>query len=89
MLWRVWPEFRIVWVAMVAIVITGLIGANYHFISDVIGGIYLGVAIGLGCAGLMLSPKDRLSRSILRVPAPPAEQDSPAIDDGRSTSDQV
>jgi PAP2 superfamily len=27
-LWRVWPEFRIVWVAMAAIVITGLIGGG-------------------------------------------------------------
>jgi len=39
----------------------GLIGGNYHFVSDVIGGLYLGVAIGLGIAGLMLSPKDHVT----------------------------
>jgi hypothetical protein len=56
----VWPELRVVWVLLVAIVVIGLIGANYHFVSDIIGGLYLGVAIGLGIAGLMLSPSDCL-----------------------------
>ncbi|MDQ6869158.1 MAG: phosphatase PAP2 family protein [Pseudomonadota bacterium] len=59
-LWLVWPELRVVWVLPVAIVAIGLIGANYHFVSDIIGGLYLVVAIGLGIAGLMLSPSDRL-----------------------------
>jgi hypothetical protein len=54
------------WVAAVAIVTVGLIGGNYHFVSDIIGGGYLGVAVGLGMAALMLSPKDRLNRSTLR-----------------------
>ncbi len=60
-LWLVWPELRIVWV--VASVVVGLIGANYHFVSDIIGGLYLGVAIGLGMAALTLSPNDRLLSS--------------------------
>lgn len=34
---------------------------NYHFVSDIIGGLYLGVAVGVGVAGLMLSPGDRLA----------------------------
>jgi membrane-associated phospholipid phosphatase len=89
LLWLVWPKFRILWVALVAIVITGLVGANYHFISDVIGGIYLGVAIGLGSAGLMLSPKDGFGRPFLRSPAPPAEHFSPVIDESQSTSDHA
>jgi len=51
-LWLVWPELRIAWAL--------LIGANYNFVSDIIGGLYLGVAIGLGMAALTLSPNDRL-----------------------------
>jgi membrane-associated phospholipid phosphatase len=60
LLWLVWPKLRMLWGAAVAVVIVGLIGANYHFLSDIIGGLYLGVAIGLGVAALMLSPEDRL-----------------------------
>jgi membrane-associated phospholipid phosphatase len=80
LLWVVWPGLRIVWATTVAIVVVGLIGANYHFVSDIIGGLYLGAATGLGIAALMLSPKDRLSWSTLWNPAPSAEPILPAID---------
>jgi membrane-associated phospholipid phosphatase len=60
-LWLVWPELRVLWVMLLAVVVAGLIGANYHFVSDIIGGLYLGVAVGLGIARLMLSPSDRLA----------------------------
>ncbi len=59
--WLVWPELRVVWAAIVAIVVVGLLGGNYHFVSDVIGGLYLGVAIGLEIAALMLSPKHHVT----------------------------
>ena len=81
----VWPELRILWVATVGVVVAGLIGANYHFLSDVIGGIYLGVAIGLGSAGLMLSPRDRLSLPVLRASAPPTETHSSTIAESQPT----
>ncbi len=64
-LWIVWAELRMAWAAVVAVVILGLIGANYHFVSDTIGGLYLGAGIGCGIAGLMLSPNDRLNWPIL------------------------
>ena len=89
-LWIVWPELRIVWATTVAVVIAGLIGGNYHFVSDIIGGVYLGVAIGLGIAWLMLPPNDRLNWSVLRnlLPrrnrAPPSEPAVPAVDARRS-----
>lgn len=73
-LWLVWPELRVVWAAIVAVVIVGLLGGNYHFVSDIIGGLYLGAGVGLGVAKLLLSPKDRLDWSMLRNPAP---QDNP------------
>jgi membrane-associated phospholipid phosphatase len=69
-LWIVWPELRILWAALVAIVITGLIGGNYHFVADCIGGLYLGVAVALGMVALTLSPQDRLSWSVLRHGTP-------------------
>jgi membrane-associated phospholipid phosphatase len=72
LLWIVWPELRIVWATTVAVVIAGLIGANYHFVSDIIGGLFLGAAIGLGIARLMLSPKDRLNWSTLWNMTPPS-----------------
>jgi hypothetical protein len=45
---------------MVAVVVAGLIGGNYHFVSDIVGGLYLGVGTGIGMRALMLSPLDRL-----------------------------
>jgi membrane-associated phospholipid phosphatase len=59
-LWFVSPELRVVWATMVAVVVAGLIGGNYHFVSDIVGGLYLGVGTGIGMRALMLSPLDRL-----------------------------
>jgi membrane-associated phospholipid phosphatase len=70
----VWPELRAAWAAILAVVIIGLIGANYHFVSDIVGGLFLGAATGRGVAGLLLSPRDRLDWSILRKSAPPDER---------------
>ena len=56
--WLVWPEGRVVWVAMVAIVVAGLLGGNYHFVSDIIASLFLGVAIGFAIAAMIVSPKD-------------------------------
>jgi membrane-associated phospholipid phosphatase len=66
LLWLLWPELRILWATIVAMVVAGLIGGNYHFVSDIIGGLYLGVAIGLGSAGLMLSTSAGFGRSVIR-----------------------
>jgi membrane-associated phospholipid phosphatase len=62
-LWVVWPELRIAVATLIALVVTGLIGSNYHFVSDTIGGLYLGAAIGIATAALTLSANDRLSWS--------------------------
>ena len=50
------PKLRLACVALVALVVLGLIGGNYHFVSDTIAGLYFGAGIGLGTAALMLSP---------------------------------
>jgi hypothetical protein len=44
-----------------------LIAGNYHFVSDVIAGLYFGVGIGLGTAALMLSPDDRIVLALGRL----------------------
>jgi membrane-associated phospholipid phosphatase len=59
-LWVVCPELKVAWAALVGVVVVGLIAGNYHFVSDVIAGLYLGAGIGLGVAALMLSPHDRI-----------------------------
>jgi membrane-associated phospholipid phosphatase len=59
-LWVVSPELKVAWAAMVAVVAVGLVAGNYHFVSDVIAGLYFGAGIGLGAAALMLSPDDRI-----------------------------
>lgn len=45
-LWMSYPRYRPVWAAMVAAVVAGLIGANYHFVSDVIAGAFVGWSTG-------------------------------------------
>jgi membrane-associated phospholipid phosphatase len=81
LLWFVWPELRVLWAALVAMVVTGLIGANYHFVSDIIGGFYLGLAIGIGSGGLMFALNDRTNRSIIQMPSS-VEQHSPVLQEG-------
>jgi membrane-associated phospholipid phosphatase len=45
-LWFCYPRLRGVYALMVAVVTIGLIGANYHFLGDLIAGGFLGVSIG-------------------------------------------
>jgi membrane-associated phospholipid phosphatase len=45
-LWLCYPRFRVVYGLVVAAVIIGLLGADYHFLSDVIAGAFLGASIG-------------------------------------------
>jgi membrane-associated phospholipid phosphatase len=62
-LWVVLPKLKVAWAALVAVVGVGLIAGNYHFVSDVIAGLYFGAGIGFGAAKLMLSPNDRTESS--------------------------
>jgi membrane-associated phospholipid phosphatase len=45
-LWFCYPRLRAVYALLIAVVAIGLMGANYHFLSDVIAGSFLGVSIG-------------------------------------------
>jgi membrane-associated phospholipid phosphatase len=45
-LWWSYARLRPIYIACVAAVAIGLIGANYHFLSDILGAIFVGVSAG-------------------------------------------
>ena len=45
-LWWSYLSWRPIYVAVVGAVSIGLIGANYHFLSDILGGMFLGISVG-------------------------------------------
>ena len=45
-LWWSYPSWRPIYIACAAAVAIGLIGANYHFFSDVLSGIFVGISAG-------------------------------------------
>jgi membrane-associated phospholipid phosphatase len=45
-LWICYPRFRLIYALCVAAVAIGLIGADFHFLSDVIAGGFLGITTG-------------------------------------------
>ncbi len=44
--WFAYPRFRPLYVVVVAVVAIGLMGANYHFVSDMIAGGFIGWTVG-------------------------------------------
>jgi membrane-associated phospholipid phosphatase len=51
--WLRLPRIRWLGVALLALVAVGLWGSDYHFISDIIAGAYLGAACGIGMVALI------------------------------------
>jgi membrane-associated phospholipid phosphatase len=45
-LWICYPRLRAAYALLIASVAVGLMGANYHFLSDIFAGSFLGVSIG-------------------------------------------
>ena len=45
-LWWSYPSWRAIYVVCVAAVAVGSIGANYHFLSDILSGIFVGTSVG-------------------------------------------
>jgi membrane-associated phospholipid phosphatase len=44
--WICYPQFRALYVAVVAAVVIGLLGADFHFLGDIIAGGFLGASTG-------------------------------------------
>jgi membrane-associated phospholipid phosphatase len=51
--WLIFPRWRWVWATIVALVAIGLLGADYHWLSDIIAGGFLGAACGAGMTNLL------------------------------------
>jgi membrane-associated phospholipid phosphatase len=45
-LWICYPRFRAIYALCIAAVAIGLVGADFHFLGDVIAGGYLGSLVG-------------------------------------------
>ncbi|MDR3326250.1 MAG: phosphatase PAP2 family protein [Rhodospirillaceae bacterium] len=56
-LWRIIPKFRLLWGCLFVLVAIGLLGANYHWLSDIITGGFLGTACGFGMTTLLCQDK--------------------------------
>lgn len=52
-LWARWPRWRALVAVPVALVLAGLFGADYHFVGDMVAGLYLGSACGLGALAVV------------------------------------
>jgi membrane-associated phospholipid phosphatase len=45
-LWIAYPRYRLLYAAIITIVVIGLLGANYHFVSDTVAGGFVGWVTG-------------------------------------------
>lgn len=55
-LWIYYPQLRILYLLPIFVVSIGLFGANYHFVSDILGGGFLGASIAVFCTSLFSRP---------------------------------
>lgn len=55
-LWRRLPRWRPILALPVVLVVVGLFGADYHFVGDMVAGLYLGAACGFGVSALLREP---------------------------------
>jgi len=51
-LWLRWPRLRWLWALLWLDVVVGLLGADYHWLSDIVAGSFLGAAVGVVAARL-------------------------------------
>jgi membrane-associated phospholipid phosphatase len=47
------PKYRPLWLGVILLVMVGLVGAGYHFVGDVVGGFFTGLAAAAVVAGFM------------------------------------
>jgi membrane-associated phospholipid phosphatase len=45
-LWICYPRFRLLYALVIAVVVIGIIGSDFHFLGDIIAGAFLGASIG-------------------------------------------
>lgn len=64
-LWIRLPRWRLILAIPVLLVVVGLYGADYHFVGDMVAGLYLGAACGIGASALL---RDRAGTALAPVP---------------------
>ncbi len=47
------PRYRAVWIGVIGVVMFGLVAAGYHYVGDVIAGLFVGYAAAAGTVALM------------------------------------
>jgi membrane-associated phospholipid phosphatase len=47
------PKWRVLWAGVVLMVMTGLVGANYHYLGDVLAGLMTGLVCAWGTLVLL------------------------------------
>jgi membrane-associated phospholipid phosphatase len=72
-LWICYPRFRLLYAICIAVGVLSLVGANFHFLSDVIAGAFLGVSIGWITVLVWERGQHRLRQT--GVPSPPDRSD--------------
>jgi membrane-associated phospholipid phosphatase len=55
-LWARLPRWRPILALPVVVAVAGLFGADYHFVGDMVAGLYLGAACGAGALALVREP---------------------------------
>jgi membrane-associated phospholipid phosphatase len=60
-LWRRAPALRVVWATLVAAVVAGLLGADYHYVADTLAGLFLGISCAAGIVALCGQPGARVT----------------------------
>lgn len=59
-LWLAYPRYRWAWAAVACSVMIGLLGMNYHFVGDIMGGALLGATIGVSITQGFRRPPEEL-----------------------------
>jgi membrane-associated phospholipid phosphatase len=78
-LWICYPRFRALYALAIAAVAIGLVGANFHFLSDVIAGGFLGISVGWVAVALWESaarrvrPEDETAGMNAKIETSPVE----------------
>lgn len=58
-LWAKVPRYRVLWAGLILVVAAGLIAADFHFVSDVMAGFFLGMTVAAGSMTLIEIPEDK------------------------------
>lgn len=49
-LWMMWPAYRWLYALLASLVVIGLLGTDFHWVSDIVAGAFLGAAAGVTAA---------------------------------------